>query len=100
MNINGTSISRLFILLSNINNTSIEQFKNCLCTIKHELTMEEFNLLIYGDKEAIVNTNYKVISKMNNKWSIDSYLRYIVKHKHYLSYNNYTDIAKLYNYIN
>ena len=100
MKINGESISSLFVRLSNINDRSTEQFINSLYQIKAEISIEDFNLLIYGDKEAIINTDYKVISKMNNKWAIDSYLRYIVKNKTCLSQDNYSHIVTIYNYTN
>ena len=97
---NTQHITSLFVLLTNINDNLTKKFINCLYIVKKELSIEDFNLLIYGDKQAIANTDYKVISKMNNKWAIDSYLRYIVKNKTCLSSDNYANIVALYNYTN
>tara|TARA_B100001093_G_C26425465_1_gene841707 strand:- start:399 stop:701 length:303 start_codon:yes stop_codon:yes gene_type:complete len=93
---NNQAINKVFILLSNLNDTTAQSFINYLSSLKELISSDEFNSLIYGDKTAIVNTDYKLVSEYNNRWSIDSFIRYQVKHKRGITVSTYTEIKKCY----
>ena len=83
-------------VLSTLIYNSVEDLKQNLITIKNELNLEKYDLLINGNN-SICNTGleYKTILELDNRWCLRFQLLYHLNNTKKISAKEYEDILKI-----
>ena len=62
---------------------------------KHKLTINKYNLLLFGDKQIDENKNCRVITELENRWCLQSILHYHLYRTKKITLEQYEEIINV-----
>jgi hypothetical protein len=69
-----------------------EALKKNILDNKEKLSTDNYNLLLFGNKQSYVNKNYKIITQLDNRWCLQSILHYHVHETKKITQEQYQEI--------